>query len=150
MDMQASHSTSAAPEKVWAVLADIAGSPDTISGIVSVERLDDATDFGIGTKWRETRVLFGREATEVMEVTAVEPGRSYTVVSDGKGATYTSIMAVEPADEGGSTISMSFGGEPTSTVSRVMSATLGRLAAGSMRKMIEQDLKDIAAAAEAT
>jgi len=147
MQMDASHESTADPDKVWAVLSDIDGSPETISGITAVERLDSGTDFAIGTKWKETRVMFGRESSEVMEVTAIEPGRSYTVVSDGKGATYTSIMAVEPV-EGGSTISMSFGGEPTSTVSRVMSATLGRLAAGSMRKMIEQDLKDIAAAAE--
>ena len=148
MHMQASHPTNAAPEKVWAVLTDLAGSPDTISGILSVERLDDATGFDIGTKWKETRVMFGREATEVMEVTSVEPGRSYTVESDGKGAKYISTMAVEPAGEGGSTISMSFAGEPTGFVSRIMSATIGRLAAGAMRKMIEQDLKDIAVAAE--
>lgn len=148
MQMDASHQSTAEPDKVWAVLTDIAGSSETISGITAVERLDTGADFAIGTKWKETRVMFGRESSEVMEVSAIDPGRSYTVVSDGKGAKYTSIMAVEPADGGGSTISMSFAGEPTSAVSRVMSATLGRLAAGSMRKMIDQDLKDIAAAAE--
>lgn len=149
MDMQASHPTTAPPDKVWSVLADIEGSPETISGILSVERLDGGTEFGVGTRWKETRVMFGREASEVMEVTAIEPGASYTVESDGKGAKYTSIMSVAPSSDGGSTISMSFAGEPTGAVSRIMSATLGRLAAGATKKMIEQDLQDIAAAAEA-
>lgn len=149
MQMHASHSSSATPERVWSVLTDLEGSPGRISGILSVERLDDGSEFGVGTKWKETRVMFGREASEVMEVTSVEPGSSYTVESDGKGAKYVSTMAVAPSAEGGSTVSMSFGGEPTGLVSRILSATLGKLAAGATRKMIEQDLKDIAAAAEA-
>lgn len=148
MQMEASHGTAATPDSVWAVLTNLEGSPDTISGILAVERLDGGTDFGVGTKWKETRTMFGREASEVMEVTSVEPGRSYTVESDGKGAKYTSTMSVQPSTDGGSTISMSFGGEPTGMISRILSATLGRLAAGATRKMIEQDLKDIAAAAE--
>jgi hypothetical protein len=47
-----------------------------------------------------------------------------------------------------SELSMEFGAEPTSTVAKVMSATVGKLFENATRKALAQDLDDIAAAAE--
>ena len=44
---------------------------------------------------------------------------------------------------------MSFRGEPGGTVSKVFASTVGKLFESGTRKAIEQDLADIAAAAEA-
>lgn len=148
MEMHASKASNASPENVWAVLVDLDGSVDFISGIHNVERLDDGIGFEIGTRWRETRTMFGKESSEVMEVSAIESGRAYTVVSAGKGVDYTSTMSVEAGANGGSIVSMTFAGEPTSTVSKILAGTVGRLFAGVTKKMIEQDLDDIAKAAE--
>ncbi len=63
----------------------------------AVERLDSGTDFGVGTTWRETRVMFGREATEVMEIVAVDEGRSY----DGCGGWAGSSLPVDSQREPG-------------------------------------------------
>ena len=138
----------APPAVVWGIITDLDRTADVISSITAVERLDGGTGFGVGTRWRESRVLFGRQATEVLEVTALDEGRSYTVEADSRGAHYRSVLRVE-ADGAGSLISMSFEGEPTGTVSRLMASTIGRLFAGSTRKAMQQDLDDIAAAAEA-
>lgn len=146
-DLRISRTINAPPDRVWRVITDLERSPEVISGITAVERLDSGSDFAVGTTWRETRIMFGREATEVMEIVAVDEGRSYTAAADGRGARYRSTLSVSPA-EGGSTLTMTFGAEPTGPVARILGATVGRLFAGATRKAIEQDLEDIAAAAE--
>ena len=139
----------AAPaDRVWQVITDLEGSPEVISTIEEVEILAGGDGFGLGTKWRETRTLFGREATEVMEVTAIDPGRSYTVEADGRGAHYTTTVSVEPNDGSGSRLSYSFGGEPKGTVGKLLAATIGRLFMGATRKALEKDLAELKAAAE--
>ncbi len=148
MDMVVSREVGASPERVWEVVTDLRGAADRISAISRVEIVDGGDEFGVGTTWRETRQMFGRETTEVMQVTAVDPGRSYTVASDSRGAHYRSVITVEPRD-GHTNLSMTFGGEPQGAISKVMAATVGRLFAGATRRAIQQDLDDIAAAAEA-
>jgi carbon monoxide dehydrogenase subunit G len=144
--MKVERDVAASPERVWSIISDLDRSAKVISAIESIERLDGGSGFGVGTKWRETRIMFGREATETMEVSAVDEGRSYTVESPSRGVHYPTIMAVEPAGDG-SRLSMTFEGEATSVGGRLM-AVFGRLMEGSTRKALAQDLDDIAAAAE--
>lgn len=133
---------------VWRVMTDIARAPEVLSGVDAVERLDGGGDFGVGTRWRETRTLMGRQATEELEVTAVDPGRSYTVEAESGGAHYVSVMAVEPLGSDRSRLSMTFGARPASVMGRVMAATIGRLFVGATRKALATDLDELAAAAE--
>lgn len=135
--------------RVWELVTDLERSPDIISAIDEVEVLAGEGAFGLGTKWRETRTMFGRQATEVMEVTKLDPGRSYTVEADGKGAHYVSTMSVEPLSDDRSKLSFDFSGEPQGALGKVMAATVGRFFAGATRKAMEQDLSELKAAAEA-
>jgi carbon monoxide dehydrogenase subunit G len=135
-------------DTVWSIMTNLGGFPDAISGIESVERLDDGTGFGVGTKWRETRTMFGRTATEDMWVTALDPGRSYVVKANSHGAEYRTTQRVEPDGDGGSVLSMSFSANPTGRMAKVMSATIGRFFVNATRRAFERDLADIAAAAE--
>lgn len=128
-------------------MTDIEGSPETISGIDAVERLDDAVGFGVGTKWRETRTMFGKSAEEVMEVTDVVDGQSYVVEANASGVHYRTVMSVAPSPGGGSTISMTFESEPDGMLAKFMASTVGKLFERATRKAMEQDLVDIAAAA---
>ena len=137
----------AEPEPIWDLMTDVATYADSISGVEAVEQLDDLPEFGVGTSWRETRKMFGKEATEEMTVTAVDPGKSYAVEAQSHGAIYRSLISVTPTKDG-STLAMSFSGEPTNMLSRVMGATVGRLFQGATKKALVQDLDDIAALAE--
>ena len=148
MEITVSRDVDAGAERVWEVVTDIEGSPAVLSGVDRVERLDDGAGFGVGTRWRETRTVMRREATEEMAVTAVEPGRSYTVESDSRGTHYTSVLRVEALAPGKSRLSMTFGGRASSTVGKLVSATFGRLFQSTARKMLQRDLDDIAAHAE--
>lgn len=152
METEVAKRTSATPQAVWRVMTDIEGSQDVLTGVTEIERLDDGDDFGVGLRWRETRVLFGKKASEEMEVTAVDEGRSYTVEADSDGVHYRSFMSVEP-DGAGARIRMTFAGEQTGKVGllgRVVAKTAGRAIEKATRKALQQDLDDIAAAAEAS
>ena len=147
MQISLSKSIAAAPDKVWAIITDLDRAGDAISGIIKTERLDDGTGFGVGTRWRETRRMFGKEATEEMEVSAFDPQRSYTVTADSHSAHYVSTWSVVPDGEGTS-LSMTFAGVPQGLFGKVMAATLGRLMVGSTRKALQKDLDEIAEAVE--
>jgi carbon monoxide dehydrogenase subunit G len=149
MEVHATRHVDAPPEKVWALMTNLDGFAGVIAGIESVERLDDGSGFGVGTTWRETRVMFGRTATEDMWVTKIDPGHSYVVEAASHGAEYRTTQSVEPVDGGGSRLALSFSGRPVSALAKVMAATVGRLFESATRKAFEQDLVDIAAVAEA-
>ena len=146
-DVEVRRHVAAPVERVWAVTTDLAGAPQVVRGIDAVEVLTPG-GFGVGTRWRETRTMMGRSATEEMTVTAVEPQRSYTTEAVRPGVRYSSRVAVTPAVGGGSDLSMTFGASPTSAVARVLAAVTGPLARRSVTRAMEQDLADIAAAAE--
>lgn len=150
MAIEARRTVSAPAAAVWAITTDIDGSPEVLTAVESVERLDDLDGFGVGTRWRETRTMFGAQATEVMEVTDVDPGHRYTVVAVNGTTTYTSTITVTPFGTDRCELAMSFDGTNTSVTGRVLAATIGRLMAGTTRRALQRDLDDIAARATGT
>lgn len=140
-------SIAAPPQRVWESITDFEHAADRISGIKSCEVLTDGP-VGVGTRFRETRAMFGKEATEEMEIVEFEPPSHYTVQADSCGMHYRSEMRVAP-DGGGSRLEMHMGGTPTTTMAKLMSPIMGRLFAGAARKAIAKDLDDIAAHCEA-
>ncbi len=52
-------------DTVWQVLTDLDNAADTLSGVIRIERLA-GEGYAVGTKWRETRKMMGKEATEDM------------------------------------------------------------------------------------
>jgi carbon monoxide dehydrogenase subunit G len=149
MNLRTSRIVAAPADVLWEIMTDLPASQDRITAIQSIEILSDLQEFGIGTKWRETRTMFGKQATEVMWVTHVDPGMSYTVRAESHGAIYTTVMAVAAIGDDSSEISMDFDAESTGTMARIASATIGRLFANATRKAVARDLDDIADAAEA-
>lgn len=85
----------ATADRVWETLTDLDGATSMLPGLVSIERLG-GPEYGVGTRWRETRRMFGTNATEVLEVTAVKPERSTTVHADNRGVIYTTHFSLPP------------------------------------------------------
>ena len=145
--VSASLDIAANPEAVWSVVVGMDEWVEVIEAIETIERLDDGDGFGIGTTWRETRTMFGKQATEVMEVTEYEEGVRYATSAESHGSKYFSEIRVEPT-EAGCVLSMSLRAEPQTVLTKIMSVTVGRLFSGVTRKAFMKDLADIGAAAE--
>ena len=136
----------AAPvDVVWNLATDLEHLPEAIPGISGTEILSDG-DFGVGTRWKETRTMLGRQASEVMTITAIEQGRSYTAEAESSGMHYVTTWEFAPTERG-TEIVMRFGGEATGTLTKVMSTVMGFMA-GSVRKTMARDMADLAATAE--
>ena len=150
MEMTLSKQITAPASRVWQIITDLELCEQVITGIDGIEILAGGERFGVGTRWRETRTMLGKQATEEMEVTAIEPGRSYVVEAGRASVLYRSTLTVDALDEGRSRLSMSFGAEPKSMAARVLAATVGRLFVGATKKALRRDLDDVAAAAEAS
>ena len=145
MKVEVSKQINAPIERVFDVFTDLPNAADRISGIESVEVLTDQP-FGVGTRWKETRIMMGKAATETMWITAVEPNRSYIAEAESCGTHYTSTFTFEPADSG-TRVTMSFGGRPVKLWAWLM-VPMGLLMTGPIRKMVAQDLDDLAAVCE--
>ena len=139
-----SETIAAPPERVFALATDLHGAADRLSGIESIEVLTDG-GFGVGTRWRETRKMMGKSATEEMWITACDPPRSYTAEAESCGCHYTSTLTFEPSGDE-TVVTFTFEGRPMTLLARLM-APLGTLMAGGLKKMIAEDLADLGRAA---
>ncbi len=133
-------------ERVFAVFTDLEAATENIAGVREVEVLQGPSRLAIGTRWRETRVLFGKQATEEMWVTALDENRRYVVEAESHGTKYRTEYTFEPS-EGATRVAMTFEGRPVSLGAKLMS-WLGFLFQGAVRKALRQDLLDLKAVCE--
>ncbi|WP_437799097.1 SRPBCC family protein [Sorangium sp. So ce693] len=130
----------ASPEDVFRLATDIDSFGDWMPNFVRAEKLTGAV-VGKGAMWRETRKMFGKESTELFEVTAAEPGKRLDLFVDGqKGTTgrgaYRFRYVFEP--EGAGTL-LKMEGEIAGM--GWFMETVGRLFIGSFKKAVHGDLK---------
>jgi uncharacterized protein YndB with AHSA1/START domain len=135
----------APPAHVFGLFTDLAGAPGRIRAIRKLELLTPGP-VGKGTRFRETRAMFGKESSETMEILSFEPGRSYSVGAQSCGTRYLTSFDFEPAASG-TRVRMSFQGTPVSFAARLLAPLFGFMA-GSVRKAIEGDMTDMKAACE--
>ena len=134
-------------ERIWQVITDIEGSEKTIGAIEGIEVLEKPASGLIGLKWRETRTMFGKTATEVMWITDVKENDYYQTRAESHGAIYISKLQIEE-QEGKTYLTMAFDGQAQSLKARIMSVATGFLFKSATQKALRKDLEDIKAAVE--
>lgn len=126
------------PETVFEVFTDLERASERIPAIKSLEVLTDGP-VGEGTRFRETRVMFGKEAAEEMEITRFEPGRGYAVTCGSCGAIFETSFTFTP-ENGGTRVDQHTSSRAVSLGAKLMSP-LGFLMMGAMKKMMRKDLE---------
>jgi carbon monoxide dehydrogenase subunit G len=146
---QVERTVQAHPQRVWDVLTDVAHADETLSGVTHVELLTEGP-YGVGTRWRETRRMFGKETTEEMHVTAAEAPTRTVIEAGSRGVHYVTEFAVAPSDGDVTRLTMSFTAVQAAAnpVQRTLGRLFGRLGAKAFEKVMAKDVEDIAARAE--
>ncbi|MFJ6633785.1 SRPBCC family protein [Streptomyces sp. NPDC091376] len=133
--------------RIWEALTDLEGSQRVLSGVERIEVLTEG-GFGVGTRWRETRRMLGKEATEEMYVTVSEPPERFVVEADNHGAHYVSEWSLRADGPETTTVRMTFSATPPGGFMGLLTKVLGPLGERAVVKAIERDLADVASAVE--
>lgn len=133
-------------DRVFQVTSDIPNAANTIEGITNIEMLTEGP-VGVGTAWKETRKMFGKEHSETMEITGFDPPRSYTVGSESCGALWSSTFAFTP-ENGGTRVDFDFLTKPLTFWAKVMSVVTAPMMRSMMKKCVNADLQNLKAACE--
>ena len=104
---------------VFTTLARIEHFSKAVPGITDVEFLTDQ-QYGVGTRFRETRIMNGREAKAVLEVVELDENRMIRLVSDEGGAVWDTVFQVEPAGDDGTRMIMHMDAGPRTFIARLM------------------------------
>ena len=132
----------AAPiEETFKAFTELDKAVERIPAITAIEILSEGP-FGIGTRWRETRIMFKKEATEEMWVTEFTPPNSYTVEAQSHGMKYSTIFEFAPVGEG-TRVSWTFSGQALSLGAKLMAPLFNLLLKSTMKKCMLSDLEGI-------
>ena len=142
MEYQATVCIDGTKEDVWRVITNIEGSVETIRAIEQIDVLENPASGLVGLKWRETRTMFGKQATEVMWITDSEPNHYYKTRAESHGMIYISTMEIESSDQE-QHLKMRFEGQAQSLMGKIMSSVFGIMMNNSTKKAMFQDLQDI-------
>jgi uncharacterized protein YndB with AHSA1/START domain len=140
LTFQIEQTIAAPPARVFAAFTDLDSMGAWMDGFVKNERLTPGA-VGKGAQFRQTRKMFGREASEVFEVTEFDPPRAFALFVDGskgssRGGWFKIRHAMAPSGTGTAlTLSVECGGASGCL------ALLGRFVFGPMmKKAIAKDL----------
>jgi carbon monoxide dehydrogenase subunit G len=126
-------------DRVFRAITDLENASEWMEGLISIERTTQG-GYGVGTAWRETRKVMGKEATEHFEVVAHDPPRHLGLRMDGtRGSSgrgeYLFDYHLSPAN-GGTDVRLTGEIRGGGTIFQLMS----RLFVGMYRKACLKDL----------
>ena len=128
----------AAPEQVFAVVADVENSPERIQWYEKVEMLTEGP-VDVGTKWRETRRMNNRQSVEEWEMTAFESPVSFSAYCNSHGYDIDWTMRVEPIGNG-SKLTLNMTTRPRTLLGKLMTP-IEWLMSGMMLSIVRKDLE---------
>jgi hypothetical protein len=130
----------ASAEAVFDAASDFANAPGRIKGIKKMEILTPG-EIGKGTRFKETRVMFGKEATEEMEVTSFDRPSGYSLGCESCGCRYHCEFRFTPRGEG-TDVEMTFNAQPLTLIAKIMGFLMAPMMKG-MLKTCAKDLDDL-------
>jgi len=145
-DFSVTRHIEAPPETVFDIATDLEHVAEHVRGIERIELLTPGP-VDIGTKWRETRKMMGREATEVLEVKVFDSPRKYVVGCESCGCYFESTFTFVPSGSG-TDVTLDVHTKALTLMAKIMSPIGNLMMGNTMRKCLEDDLEDVKRAAE--
>ncbi len=144
-----SETINATLEEVFEAASNIPECASYIDGIEAIETLKESPEspnnigvVGEGYTWRETRIMFGKTATEDMTIINWSPPNSYQVEARSCGCYYLSDFTFEHIGDQTTKMTMSFNGTPESFGAKIMMFVFSFMTK-KMAKLLAKDLHDI-------
>jgi hypothetical protein len=139
-------SVEAPVEIVFDAATDLPHAAEHVRGIEKIELLT-TEPIGVGTRWRETRRMMGREATETLEIKSFDQPRSYTVGCDSCGCYFETTFAFTPRANG-TDVTLDVRTKALTLMAKIMSPIGNLMMGNTMRKLMDDDLEDVKREAE--
>jgi uncharacterized protein YndB with AHSA1/START domain len=146
MIVEAQVTINGSKEAVWAAITNIEKCAEFISGIEKIEVLEKPANGLVGLRWKETRILFGDQATVEKWITEAAENESYKTKAEEGGFVFLTTVRISPGS-GGVTLTSSHETKPQGIVARLKAMPMF-LFKGMIKKAILQDLNDYKAAVE--
>ncbi|WP_449620682.1 SRPBCC family protein [Robertmurraya sp. Marseille-Q9965] len=139
ISFQVKRTVHVAQQKVFAGLIDLDSAERWMQGLVRIERLSEGS-IQEGSQWKETRKMFGTEATEHFEVVELDAPNKIVLRCDGtKGTTgkgeFVFTYILTSVDE---TTEITLNGEIKGLTG--MARLFGKMMAGTFKKACAKDL----------
>jgi hypothetical protein len=140
------HRTVAArPPAVFKTVADIMDWPQIIGSVTAIELLTRGR-IRVGTRVRVTRIMFGHETIEELQVETFERPRRLRLLGESRGMHYERDHVIDSLHTG-SRLTLIFRNGPEAEPARAAQALISPFMQINLRDELERDLVDLATAA---
>ena len=130
--------------KVFDTVAHIDNFAKAVPHIVRTDVVSEVKS-GVGTRFRETRLMNGREVTQELEVTEYEPNQRVRIVCDAGGTVWDSLFTTSAAD-GGTALELNMQARPHKLLAKLTVPLMMLM----IRKAVESDIDAVKAYCEQT
>lgn len=143
--ISASRTINAPIDKVFNAIADARQFVEAVPDIVNVEFLSEQ-QFGVGTRFNETREMKGKAQTVTLEVTEQVENEHIRIVSDEGGTVWDTVFSVHRNSEDSENVELKLVMEarPYKLIARIVTP----LIFGMVSKAVEGDMDSIKAFCE--
>ena len=146
-DLSITKHINAPVDRVFALFTDVHSFQANVKAINKIEVLsDDKTGIGKGTKWRETRTMFGKDATEILWFSAFAPNQRVVISAFSCGTEYNTTYTFTEVD-GGTEVTLTMAMKPKTLLAKIL-GFIGRFMVWPMIKELETDMDDVKKIAE--
>ncbi|MGH7490826.1 MAG: SRPBCC family protein [bacterium] len=129
-------------DAVFKTVSDINQFSRAVPGIVKVEFLSDVKS-GVGTRFRETRLMKGKEASTELEVTEFVENDRIRMVADSHGTVWDSLFEVKPKN-GQTSLMLTMDAKTDKLIPKIINLMIG----GMIKKAVENDMDAVKAYCE--
>jgi len=140
MKVIANGTINARKDEVFKAFSDLKNLANNVSAIKSIEILTPG-EVGKGSKFKETRIMFGKESSETMEITQFSPPDYFKEEAQSNGMHYVTEWRF--IDEDGKTkVSIEFSGTATTLAAKLLNFLFSFMVSG-MKKAFLADMDDL-------